>query len=141
MIVAGGRGLRLSEVTKSSPKALAMVGGLPIIWHVIQHYRNYGYDDFIILTGYLGKQIDDYFAEQSLDFNVNVVDTGEYTSNAGRLKKIAHLLNENSTFLMTWTDGLCNVDLEKLLSFHKNNKKISHTNCRTSSITFWTFNH
>jgi len=125
VIMAGGKGLRLREVTNNTPKALAKVGGLPLVSHIIQHYRSCGFHEFIVLTGYLGEQIQSYFNDCTLDRRIDVVDTGLHTSNGGRLRRIAHLLEKDSPFLMTWTDGFCDVDLNRLLAFHNDHGKLA----------------
>ena len=142
--LCGGMGTRLVEQTEVRPKPLVEVGGRPILWHIMKHYSRYGFNEFILALGYKGEQIKRYF----LDFNslsqdftvslndgairsisqnhydpwqVHLVDTGPTTLTGGRLKRLAALINKR-TFMMTYGDGVSDVNLDTLLKFHQENK-------------------
>ncbi len=122
VILAGGLGTRLSEYTKSIPKPMVTVGGNPIIFHIMKHYNKYGFKDFIVAGGYKQKIIRDYFKKKKLRWNVKVIDTGKYTMTGGRIRRLKKYL-KNDNFLVTYGDGLSNVNIKKLVSFHQKNKK------------------
>ena len=124
VILAGGRGTRISEYTKTMPKPMIKICGKPIIHRIIDHYVNFGHKEFIIAIGYKGNLIKKYFAEIKLrkDIKIKLIDTGLKTMTGGRLKRLSKYLDKN-TFLMTYGDGLSNVNLKSLIKFHK--KKIS----------------
>jgi glucose-1-phosphate cytidylyltransferase len=118
VILAGGRGTRLSEETSVRPKPMVEIGRRPILWHIMQIYAHYGVRDFIICAGYKGEQIAEYpFAGMlGTRVRVDVVDTGLETRTGGRLKRVAHLLTD--TFCMTYGDGVADVDIGALIAFH-----------------------
>lgn len=141
VILAGGFGTRISEESHLRPKPMIEIGGAPILWHIMKYYFSYGFDDFIICCGYKGYVIKEFFADYYLhrsditfDFSnnndiiihnnvaepwrVTVVDTGLNTMTGGRLKRIKQYL-DNETFMMTYGDGVSDVDISKLLEFHK----------------------
>ncbi len=123
VILAGGYGTRLSEYTKTIPKPMINVGGKPIIFHIMKHYSNYGFKDFYIALGYKGEIIKKFFKKNFFNWNVNLIDTGTKTMTGGRLKRMQkHIGNE--TFMMTYGDGLSDVNIKKLLRFHKKNKRL-----------------
>mgnify|MGYP001276430203 FL=1 len=122
VILAGGFGTRLSEYTNLIPKPMVDINNKPIIYYIMKHFSNYGYKDFYILLGYKGKVIKDYFKKKSFNWNINLIDTGLKTMTGGRLKKIKKYLGEENFFL-TYGDGVSNVNLKKLLNFHKRKKK------------------
>ncbi len=123
VILAGGFGTRLSEHTKSMPKPMIDVNGKPIIYYILKFYAKHGFKDFYIALGYKGQVIKNFFKKNSYGWNINLIETGKKTMTGGRLKRLTkHLRNE--TFMMTYGDGLSNVNLKKLLKFHKNNKKL-----------------
>ena len=122
VILAGGLGTRLSEYTKSIPKPMVTVGGNPIIFHIMKHYNKYGFKDFVVAGGYKQKIIRDYFKKKKLRWNVKVIDTGKYTMTGGRIRRLKKYL-KNDNFLVTYGDGLSNVNIKKLVSFHQKNKK------------------
>tara|TARA_Y200000002_G_C22621281_1_gene638291 strand:- start:29 stop:724 length:696 start_codon:yes stop_codon:yes gene_type:complete len=122
VILAGGLGTRLSEYTNLIPKPMVHVNNKPIIYYIMKHFSNYGYKDFYILLGYKGKVIKDYFKKKSFNWNINLIDTGLKTMTGGRVKKIKRYLGEDDFFL-TYGDGVSNVNLKKLLNFHKRKKK------------------
>ena len=123
VILAGGYGTRLSEQTKTIPKPMVKVLGKPIIHRIIDYYMSYGCCDFYIALGYKGNVIKKYFLKKKFPkkIKINLIDTGKNTMTGGRLKKLKPYLKE--TFLMTYGDGLSNVNLNKLIKFHKRNKK------------------
>ena len=120
LILAGGFGTRLSEETDLIPKPLVKIGGKPILWHIMKSYSAFGYNEFVILIGYKGNMIEDYFLNQSDSFNWNItfLDTGLNTDTGGRIKRAEKIIN-NKPFLLTYGDGLANIDLNKLISFHE----------------------
>ena len=146
VLLAGGIGSRLSEETYLKPKPLVEIGNMPIIWHIMMIYSHHGFNEFIICCGYKGYLIKEYFANYFLhlsdveidvsknsvnilnkklkrNWKITLVDTGESTQTGGRIKKVKKYLN--STFLMTYGDGLSNVNINKLLHFHKKNKSLA----------------
>ncbi len=124
VILAGGMGTRISEYTKTMPKPMIKICGKPIIHRIIDHYVNFGHKEFIIAIGYKGNLIKKYFSEIKLrkDIKIKLIDTGLKTMTGGRLKRLKKHLNE--TFLMTYGDGLSNINLSKLINFHKVKKKL-----------------
>ncbi len=123
VILAGGFGTRLSEYTKIIPKPMIKIGKYPIIVHIMKHYYKFGFKDFYIALGYKGNFIKKYFKNNKFPWNVKLVDTGLKTMTGGRLKRLKkYLLNE--TFMLTYGDGLSNVDILKLINFHKKKNKM-----------------
>jgi glucose-1-phosphate cytidylyltransferase len=118
-ILCGGRGTRLQEHTRTIPKPLVEIGGLPIVWHVVQLYAHAGLRDFVLLTGYLGDQIEAFVAthEWPAGVTVDCVFTGEDTPTGGRIAKAADRLG-GGTFCATYADGVADLDLQDLLAFH-----------------------
>ena len=124
ILLAGGFGTRLSEHTKTIPKPMINVAGKPMLLHIMKLYAKYGYKDFYIALGYKGEIIKKFFNKKFFDWNINLVETGENTMTGGRLKRLKKYIG-NETFMMTYGDGLSNVNLKKLLKFHKKNKKLA----------------
>lgn len=137
IILAGGHGTRLSEYTKLVPKPMVKVGKLPIIVHIMKHYLKYGFNDFIIATGYKKEVFKKYFKGykktgepflskiKNYNCRINILDTGLKTLTGGRLKRASKYLNKkDENFMFTYGDGLSDVNLKKLLYFHKNQKKL-----------------
>ena len=144
VILAGGFGTRLSEETDIIPKSIVEIGGHPIIWHIMKIYSTYGYNDFVICLGYKGYLIKEYFANfflhmsdvtfnlktgemilqrsNSEDWKVTLIDTGLNTMTGGRIKRIKKFIG-NKTFMLTYGDGVSDVNIEKLVDFHKKNRK------------------
>ncbi len=144
LILAGGAGSRLSEETTTKPKPMVEIGGKPIIWHIMKIYSHYGFNEFIILCGYKGYMIKEYFAnyyrhmaDMTIDlannvtqyhsnhaepWKVTLLDTGENTMTGGRIKRAAPYIG-NETFMLTYGDGVADIDILKLLTFHKSHKK------------------
>jgi glucose-1-phosphate cytidylyltransferase len=118
VILAGGFGTRMGADTASRPKALVEVGEHPIIWHILKIYEAHGIDDFVVCAGYSGQLLADYFAqERSEPWRVRVVDTGEGTPTAGRLRRVRSVIGDE-TFYLTYGDGVANIDITRLRQFH-----------------------
>lgn len=128
VILAGGFGTRLSEETDIIPKPMVRIGNVPILRHIMNYYSKFGHTDFIIALGYKADVIQDYFLgvakkEPALGWNINLVDTGLDTATGGRLKRLEGLLEKK--FLMTYGDGLSNVNLEALIEFHESSGRLA----------------
>jgi len=123
VILAGGLGTRISEYTKIIPKPMIKVCKKPLIYYIMKHYANYGFKDFYIALGYKGHIIKKYFEKKKFGWNINLIDTGQKTMTGGRLKRLKKYLG-NEPFMLTYGDGLSNVNIKKLLNFHKKNKKL-----------------
>ena len=122
VILAGGRGTRISEFTKLIPKPMIPIKNIPIIIHIMKHYIKFGFNDFIIAAGYKGEIIKKYFTKnKNKKWNVKVINTGKDTMTGGRLKRLKKYL-KNETFMLTYGDGLSTVNIQSLLNFHKKNK-------------------
>ena len=130
VILAGGKGTRISEYTKFIPKPMVKIGSKPILEHIINYYIKFGIKDFIIASGYKHKIIKRYFKNNKLPVKIDVKYTGINTLTGSRLKKLTNELKE--TFMLTYGDGLSNINLNKLLEFHKKRKKKNNTNSSTS---------
>ena len=148
VILAGGFGTRISEESHLKPKPMIEIGGMPILWHIMKYYSSYGYNEFIICGGYKQQVIKDFFnnyfihhSDVTFDFTnstdklkvhktytdkwkVTVADTGLNTMTGGRLKKIKRYLDDEP-FLMTYGDGVSDVDIEALVNFHKEHGKLA----------------
>ena len=123
VILAGGYGTRISEYSKTIPKPMIKIGGRPMIFHIMKHYSKYGFKDFIIALGYKGDVLKNYFKKKFYNWNIQLINTGKNTMTGGRLKRLQKYL-EHETFMLTYGDGLSDVNLKSLLNFHKKNKKI-----------------
>ena len=121
VILAGGKGSRLSELTKSIPKPMVKIRGIPIIVRIIRLYEKFGFKEFIIASGYKNKIIKDYFKNNFKNLNIKVIFTGNNSMTGGRIKRLKKYLSKEK-FLLTYGDGLCDVDLKKLIKFHNKNK-------------------
>lgn len=148
VILAGGRGTRISEESLYKPKPMVEIGGRPILWHIMKEYSYYGYNEFIICAGYKQEVIKDWFnnyfihnsdvtfsfgngrpcidleEEHCEKWKVTVVDTGLNTKTGGRIKRVQKYVG-NEPFMMTYGDGVCDVDISKLVEFHQEHKKIA----------------
>jgi len=146
VILAGGLGTRLAEETEVRPKPMVEIGGRPILWHIMKHYAHYGFDEFFVALGYKGDWIKRYFLDyyalstdmtvrlasgavdviegKGEDWTVHLVETGQDSMTGGRVKRLEPWLRD-STFMVTYGDGLCNVDLGDLLRFHKAHGRIA----------------
>tara|TARA_B110000444_G_C18826716_1_gene590770 strand:- start:1399 stop:2100 length:702 start_codon:yes stop_codon:yes gene_type:complete len=123
VILAGGLGSRISEYTKTIPKPMISINGKPLIYYIMEHYAKYGFNEFYIALGYKGEIIKKYFHRKKVsNWKINLIDTGLKTMTGGRLKRLKKYLGDE-TFMLTYGDGLSNVNLKRLLRFHKNNKK------------------
>ena len=143
VILAGGLGTRLSEETLLKPKPMVEIGGKPIIWHIMKSYSSYGVNDFIICCGYKGYMIKEYFSSyhnSDITYNladntqiihknkaekwkVTLIDTGELTMTGGRLKRVREYLSDSEPFCFTYGDGLADLDISKLIEFHRSHKR------------------
>jgi glucose-1-phosphate cytidylyltransferase len=121
VILCGGRGIRLMPQTEEVPKPLIGIGGKPILWHIMKIYATYGHKDFILCLGYLGDKIKEYFSKpenKEPDWNIEFIDTGEETQTGGRIKRIENLIKEED-FMVTYADGVADIDINQLIAFHK----------------------
>jgi glucose-1-phosphate cytidylyltransferase len=133
VILCGGKGLRLSGSPISLPKPLVEIGRKPILWHLMKIYAYYGFPDFILCLGYKGDEIKEYFAQiaqegDAADFNIEYVDTGLETQTGGRVKLIEPHIREEH-FMLTYADGLADIDIRDLYNFHICKKKIMTMTC------------
>lgn len=148
VLLAGGFGTRISEESQFKPKPMIEIGGMPILWHIMKEYAYYGHKDFIICAGYKQEYIKEWFANYFLNnsdvtfdyrsgkndmivhrtnmepWRVTVVDTGYNTMTGGRIKRIHEYVGDE-TFLMTYGDGVCDVEINKLIDFHKSHGRIA----------------
>ncbi len=121
IILAGGLGTRISEYTKTIPKPMIKINKIPLICHIMEHYKKFGFNEFYIAAGYKGKVIKDYFKKSSN--KIKIIDTGKNTMTGGRIKRLKKYL-KNETFLVTYGDGISNVNIDKLIKYHRKNKKL-----------------
>ncbi len=144
-ILAGGVGTRLVEETEIKPKPMVEIGGAPILWHIMRHYAHHGFEDFVVALGYKGEFIKRYFVDycalvtdltidlgagqvvthdgDRLTWKVDLVDTGLHTLTGGRIKRLRDHVGDE-TFMLTWGDGVSDVDLHALLEFHRAHGKL-----------------
>ena len=147
LLLAGGFGTRLSEETDLRPKPMVEIGGKPILWHIMKMYSKYGFDDFVILLGYKGYYIKEYFAnyflhqsdvtfdmkknkmtvhmERAEHWTVTLIDTGENSMTGGRLGRVANYIQDEEAFCFTYGDGVSDVNISKVISFHKAHGKLA----------------
>jgi glucose-1-phosphate cytidylyltransferase len=145
-ILAGGLGTRLAEETEVKPKPMVEIGGQPILWHILMHYSRYGYREFVIALGYKGEYIKRWMREFSTlhsnmtvrtgsgvvtlhdrhqqDWTVDLVDTGQDTATGGRIKRLKDWMGDG-TFMLTWGDGVSDIDLDALLRFHRSHGRLA----------------
>ena len=116
ILLAGGFGTRLSEYTNTVPKPMVQIGGKPILWHIMNSYAQYNHKDFFVALGYKGEIIKEYFSKISEKWNVNLIDTGQKTMTGGRVKRFQKLIG-NETCMLTYGDGLSDINLSSLLTF------------------------
>ena len=119
VILAGGKGTRLSEYTHSIPKPMVKIGGKPIIEHIVNHFRYYGYEKILIAGGYKYKIIEKHFSKQK---NIRVINTGLNSLTSKRIYKLKKILNHEENFFLTYGDGLSDINLKNLYNYHKKNK-------------------
>lgn len=146
VILAGGMGTRLAEQTEVKPKPMVEIGGHPILWHIMKSYAHRGFREFVVALGYKGDSIKRYFLDyltlsgsmtvklgsgvievherETEDWVVHLIDTGSDVMTGGRVKRLEHLLRDE-TFLLTYGDGVCDVDVRDVLAFHKKQKKLA----------------
>ena len=123
LILAGGFGTRLSEYTDNIPKPMIPIGGRPIIEHIMSIYSKYQFNEFVVALGYKGDVIKDYFSKnKNQNRKVELVETGSETLTGGRIKRLKKYFDK--TFLLTYGDGVSDINIKKLLEFHKNHNKI-----------------
>jgi glucose-1-phosphate cytidylyltransferase len=147
VILAGGRGTRLSEETGVRPKPMIEIGGVPILVHILRLYAHYGFKEFLLALGYRGEMIKDYFTNYQLrnsditvdlstgnvkyatrkseDWVVHLVETGQQTMTGGRLHRLESNLRDEGTFMVTYGDGVADVDISALVAFHRSHGKIA----------------
>ena len=145
-ILAGGKGSRLAEETVIKPKPMVDIGDKPIIWHIMMHYAHHGFKDFVVALGYKGEVLKKYLCDYASitgnltvdlksgkithhggyrpDWKVELIDTGLETMTGGRIKRLAPYMG-NETFMLTWGDGVSDLDLRELLAFHKSHGKMA----------------
>ena len=124
VILAGGYGTRISEESYLKPKPMIEIGGKPILWHILKTYSKYDINEFVICCGYKGEQIKEYFSKlDSTSWDIQLVDTGLDTLTGGRLKRIQDHIDD--TFCVTYGDGLSDIDISRLISFHKEKKVLA----------------
>ena len=124
VILAGGFGTRMPEYTKTIPKPMVRVNKLPIIQHIINHYLKFGIKQFYIALGYKKEIIKKYFKNKKLNYEIHLVDTGLKTMTGGRIKRIKKFLDKNEDFMLTYGDGISNVNIKKLYNLHKKNRSL-----------------
>ena len=120
VLLAGGKGTRMRELTETIPKPMVEVGGMPVLKHLINIFEYFDKYEFIISTDYKSKIIEDYFKDSK---NIKVINTGDETNTGGRVYKLSEYLNDD--FIVTYGDGLANVNIEKLIDFHKDHGDIA----------------
>jgi len=128
VILCGGRGTRLNQLGTVIPKGLVNIGDKPIVWHICKLYSQFGLNDFLFCLGFLSDAFEKYFQQpiaSSENWNVKLIDTGPDTNTGGRLNRIRSLLKDESEFCVTYGDGLADVDLKKLIEFHRSHGKIA----------------
>ena len=123
VILAGGLGTRISEYTKTIPKPMIKIGKKPMILHIMEHFSKFGFKEFYIAAGYKSNVIKKFFKNKFKKWNINIIETGKNTMTGGRLKRLKKYL-KNETFLMTYGDGVSNIDIKKLVKFHNQKKKL-----------------
>jgi len=123
IILAGGFGTRLSEHDDTIPKPMIKIGDKPMLWHIMKIYAKYGFKDFYVALGHKGEIIKKYFSKNFFDWNINLIETGQNTMTGGRVKRLKDIIG-NETFMLTYGDGLSNINIKKLLEFHRKHKKL-----------------
>jgi len=125
VILAGGLGSRLSEETENKPKPMVEIGGKPILWHIMKIYSSHGINDFIICCGYKGYVIKEYFNNYFLHMSDVTFNMKQNTMTGGRLKRIKKYIKNEKAFCFTYGDGVADINISKLISFHKKNQKLA----------------
>ena len=124
VILAGGKGSRISFYTQKVPKPMIKIGNMPMLVHIISIYKYYGFSEFIIAAGYKSKIINNYFLKYKKYDNVKIINTGINSQTGERIKKIERYLKKDENFLLTYGDGVSNVNIRDLVKFHTKHKKI-----------------
>lgn len=148
VILCGGQGTRIRDVSENLPKPMIPVGGLPIVWHIMKYYAHWGHQDFILCLGYKGQVIKDFFLNYEAhtrdftlhlgkaktieyhtdhdesDWSITMAETGALAMTGARIRKIRHYIGDDENFMLTYGDGVGDVDLDKLLEFHRNHKRL-----------------
>jgi len=124
IILAGGLGTRISEETKTKPKPMVLLDDKPILWHVMNIFASQGFDDFVIATGYLGNIINDWVGSLETSWKIQVLDTGLSTQTGGRIKRCMETF-PGQKVIVTYGDGLGNVNIKKLVNFHNENGRLA----------------
>jgi glucose-1-phosphate cytidylyltransferase len=147
VILCGGKGTRLSEETEFKPKPMVDIGGRPILWHIMKSYARYGFKEFVLALGHKGEVIKDYFIDYHLhnsnvtvdlarreitynnptveDWIVHMIDTGMESMTGGRLHRLEPLLKPEGTFMLTYGDGVINLDINELVTFHRRHGRVA----------------
>ena len=158
VILCGGLGTRLAEETSIKPKPMVEIGGRPILWHIMKIYEKHNFTDFVLALGYKGEYIKDYFLNyhsrqsdlyidlrsgnvnfsnpNSEEWSVALINTGEKTLTGGRLLRLQNYLKDEDTFMLTYGDGVSNIDITELLKFHKSHGKIATISAVKPSARF-----
>ena len=158
VILCGGLGSRLAEETSIKPKPMVEIGGRPILWHIMKIYEKHNFKDFVLALGYKGEYIKDYFLNyhsrqsdllidlktgdvsfsnpKTEDWKVALIDTGQKTMTGGRLLRLQEFLKDEDTFMLTYGDGVANIDINELLRFHKSHGKIATISAAKPSARF-----
>lgn len=147
VILCGGKGTRIRGVDDDLPKPMIPVGGYPIVWHIMRSYAHYGFKDFVLCLGYKGAEVKDFFlnyrsqvsdftidfandraitfdkTHEQIDWRVTLAETGEDTLTGSRVKKIEPYIGDDESFMLTYGDGVCDIDINDLIGFHKNHGK------------------
>ena len=123
ILLAGGLGTRISEYTDTIPKPMVQIGGKPILWHIMNLYAKYKYNNFLVALGYKGEVIKKYFYKKSNEWNIELIETGEKTMTGGRVKRLQKFIG-NETCMLTYGDGIADIDLNALIAFHKSHGKL-----------------
>ena len=159
VILAGGFGTRISEESHLKPKPMINIGDMPIIMHIMKSYMHYGFNEFVICCGYKGVMIKEYFANYYLhysditfdsskknqieihknvadSFKITLVDTGLHTMTGGRIKRVREYLGDE-TFMLTYGDGVSDLNIKDLTAYHKEKKKNGYNYCNSPGRPFW----
>lgn len=158
VILCGGFGTRISEETHLRPKPMVEIGGMPILWHIMNYYASYGYNDFILALGYKSEYIKNYFLnyyalksdftvdmksgevtfskKPKIDWKISLIDTGLNTMTGGRLLRLRETLDQSGTFMLTYGDGLSNINLSNLVKFHKSHGRLATVTAVRPSARF-----
>ena len=163
VILCGGQGTRLKEETEFRPKPMVPIGGRPILWHIMSHYASFGFKEFVLCLGFRGDVIKDYFLNYKVmnsditvglgadhavevhdahneDWKVTLAETGAATSTGGRVNRVARHL-DGDEFMMTYGDGLSNVDIGELVEFHRKTGRVATVTGLHPESAFWCSGH